>query len=64
MTSVETERLLLRPFEKDDAESVLMASEDPEIRRWMPWASTQTRQTAIDCGSGLLAPVGPMTRFF
>jgi ribosomal-protein-serine acetyltransferase len=45
---LETERLLLRPFDKDDAEDLLAASRDPEIRRWMPWASTQTTQTAVD----------------
>jgi ribosomal-protein-serine acetyltransferase len=45
---LETERLLMRPFEEDDAEDVLAASRDPEILRWMPWASVQTRQTAID----------------
>lgn len=45
---LETERLLLRPFEETDADEVFAASEDPEIRRWMPWASTQTRQTALD----------------
>jgi ribosomal-protein-serine acetyltransferase len=45
---LETERLLLRPFEEGDAGDLLAAGADPEIRRWMPWASTQTRQTAID----------------
>lgn len=45
---LETERLLLRPFEEDDAGDVLAASRDREILRWMPWASTQTKQTAID----------------
>lgn len=45
---LETERLLLRPFEEDDAEDLLLASRDPEIRRWMPWASAQTMQTAVD----------------
>ena len=45
---LETERLLLRPFEEDDAKDVLAASEDAEIRRWMPWAATQTMQTAVD----------------
>lgn len=45
---LETERLLLRPLEEGDAEDVLAASRDPEILRWMPWASAQTRQTAVD----------------
>lgn len=45
---LETERLLLRPFEESDAEDLLAAGQDPEILRWMPWASAQTRQTAID----------------
>lgn len=45
---LETERLLMRPFEEGDAGDLLAASRDPEILRWMPWASTQTRQTAID----------------
>jgi ribosomal-protein-serine acetyltransferase len=45
---LETERLLLRPFQEDDAGDVLAASKDPEILRWMPWASAQTRQTAAD----------------
>ena len=45
---LETERLLLRPFEEEDAEGVLTASQDPEILHWMPWASTQTKQSAID----------------
>ncbi len=45
---LETERLLMRPFEEDDAENVLAASRDPEILRWMPWASAQTMTTATD----------------
>jgi RimJ/RimL family protein N-acetyltransferase len=45
---LETERLLLRPFEERDADELLVAGKDPEILRWMPWASTQTRQTATD----------------
>jgi ribosomal-protein-serine acetyltransferase len=45
---LETERLLLRPFDEGDADDLLAAGEDPEILRWMPWASRQTRQTAID----------------
>jgi RimJ/RimL family protein N-acetyltransferase len=45
---LETERLLLRPFEEGDAGEVFAAGEDPEIRRWMPWASAQTMQAAVD----------------
>jgi ribosomal-protein-serine acetyltransferase len=45
---LETERLLLRPFEEEDAEGVIAAGQDPEILRWMPWAAAQTKQTAID----------------
>ena len=45
---LETDRLLMRPFEENDADDVLAASRDPEILRWMPWASSQTRQSAID----------------
>ncbi len=45
---LETERLLLRPFEADDADDVLAASRDPELLRWMPWAPAQTRHTAME----------------
>jgi len=45
---LETERLLLRPFEEGDAGDVLAAGRDPEILRWMPWASEQTSATALD----------------
>jgi ribosomal-protein-serine acetyltransferase len=45
---LETERLLMRPFEEDDAEDVLAASADPEILHWMPWAGAQTKTTALD----------------
>jgi ribosomal-protein-serine acetyltransferase len=45
---LETERLLLRPFEESDADDVLASSRDPEILRWMPWAAAQTRGTAVD----------------
>lgn len=45
---LETERLLLRPFEENDAEEVFTSSQDPEILRWMPWASAQTMQLAVD----------------
>jgi ribosomal-protein-serine acetyltransferase len=45
---LETERLLMRPFEEDDAEDLLAASADPEILRWMPWAAAQTKRTATD----------------
>lgn len=45
---LETERLLMRPFEEEDAEDLLAASADPEILRWMPWAAAQTRRTATD----------------
>ncbi len=45
---LETERLLLRPFEEADAGELLVSSQDPVIRRWMPWAAAQTRQSAVD----------------
>jgi RimJ/RimL family protein N-acetyltransferase len=45
---LESERLLLRPFEEHDADDILIASKDPEIRRWMPWAATQTPRSARD----------------
>lgn len=45
---LETERLLLRPFEVDDADDVLAASRDPELLRWMAWAPAQTRRSALE----------------
>ncbi|MCO5974153.1 GNAT family N-acetyltransferase [Actinoallomurus soli] len=44
---LETQRLLLRPFEEGDTADVLAASRDPEILRWMPWAPAQTAETAL-----------------
>ncbi|GAA4632038.1 GNAT family N-acetyltransferase [Actinoallomurus vinaceus] len=44
---LETRRLLLRPFEEDDADDVLAASRDPELLRWMAWAPAQTAETAL-----------------
>lgn len=44
---LETQRLLLRPFEEGDAPDVLAASGDPEILRWMAWAPAQTEETAL-----------------
>lgn len=43
---LETERLLLRPFEEEDAADVLAASRDAEILRWMAWAPAQTARSA------------------
>lgn len=45
---LESERLLLRPFEEGDAEDILVVSKDPQIRQWMPWALSQTARTALD----------------
>jgi RimJ/RimL family protein N-acetyltransferase len=44
---LETQRLLLRPFEEADAPDILAASRDPEILRWMAWAPAQTAETAL-----------------
>ena len=44
---LETRRLLLRPFEEDDAPDILAASRDPELLRWMAWAPAQTAETAL-----------------
>jgi ribosomal-protein-serine acetyltransferase len=44
---LETQRLLLRPFEEGDAPDILAASSDPEILRWMAWAPAQTAKTAL-----------------
>jgi ribosomal-protein-serine acetyltransferase len=44
---LETQRLLLRPFEEGDAPDVLAASSDPEILRWMAWAPAQTAKAAL-----------------
>ena len=44
---LESERLLLRPFTAADAPDVLAAVDDPEIRRWMPWAAGYTMETAL-----------------
>lgn len=41
-------RLLLRPFTAGDAADVLAAvQDDPEIRRWMPWAAGYTMERAV-----------------
>jgi RimJ/RimL family protein N-acetyltransferase len=34
---IETERLLLRPFEERDLEHLLRIQTDPELTRWVPW---------------------------
>jgi ribosomal-protein-serine acetyltransferase len=44
---LETQRLLLRPFEEGDAPDILAASSDPEILRWMAWAPAQTAKAAL-----------------
>ena len=34
---IETERLVLRPFEEDDLEAVLAMQTSPEVARYLPW---------------------------
>src|SRR5262245_1903645 len=41
-TTLSTERLTLRPFGEEDIETVVAAADDPEMLRWMPWATEQT----------------------
>lgn len=53
---LETERLLLRPLDEDDAAAVLAASGDAEIRRWMPWAPIRDLRLARDW---CVAPIDP-----
>jgi ribosomal-protein-serine acetyltransferase len=43
-----TKRLTLRPFEAEDSTALLEATRDPEILRWMPWASGHTPAQARD----------------
>ena len=41
-----TRRLTLRPFGAADTDAVVAAGDDPEMRRWMPFAVEQTRESA------------------
>jgi ribosomal-protein-serine acetyltransferase len=43
-----SKRLTLRPFDAEDAGGLLEATRDPEILRWMPWASGHTSVQARD----------------
>ncbi|WP_203988725.1 GNAT family N-acetyltransferase [Sphaerisporangium rufum] len=46
---LESERLLLRPFDAADTDDALAAVEgDAEIHRWMPWAEGYDRQRSYD----------------
>jgi len=45
---VDTSRLRLRPFTADDVDDALRAVDDPEIRRWLPWADGYDRDRAVD----------------
>lgn len=45
---VDTQRLRLRPFTVDDVDDVVRAVDDPEIRRWLPWADGYDRDRAVE----------------
>ncbi|MEU5839133.1 GNAT family N-acetyltransferase [Streptomyces diacarni] len=44
--TLRTERLLLRPFERGDAEAVAAACDDPDIQRYVPVPEPYTRADA------------------
>jgi hypothetical protein len=50
--TIETERLLLRPFTRDDADDVFAYASNPNVSRYTTWATHQARSDAesfIEC---------------
>ena len=43
---IETERLLLRPFEAGDLDALAAMHGDPELVRWIPWGPRTREETA------------------
>ena len=43
---IETERLLLRPFEPGDFDALAALHGDPDLVRWIPWGPRTPRQAA------------------
>lgn len=43
-----TDRLLLRPFVKEDAEAVFNYSSDDRVTKYLPWKSMQKKEEAMD----------------
>ncbi|NLU67395.1 GNAT family N-acetyltransferase [Streptomyces sp. HNM0574] len=52
-----TPRLLLRPFAEQDADAVFAASQDPDIRRWIPLPEPYERGSAEEF-VGVTCPAG------
>jgi ribosomal-protein-alanine N-acetyltransferase len=47
MTTITTERLILRPFTEDDLPEFMAIQQDPEVNRFLPWFLPKTETDAL-----------------
>ncbi|MCL2285814.1 MAG: GNAT family N-acetyltransferase [Firmicutes bacterium] len=58
---IETERLILRPFNVDDAEAMYKNwASDPDVLRYMPYNVCETLEAARSCAEGWLESIKNM----